>query len=68
MSEDYAAQARAAVDLDDPSIEALQAFLLLAVSFTASGKGKKAYMMLGKRTYFTRGCLLIAQRTAFQWL
>ncbi|RDW92388.1 hypothetical protein BP5796_01782 [Coleophoma crateriformis] len=46
MSEDYAARARTEVDLDDPSIEALQALLLLSVSFTASGKGKKAYMTL----------------------
>jgi hypothetical protein len=48
LSEDYAARARAEVDVDEPSIEALQTLLLLAVSFIASGKGKKAYMVLGK--------------------
>lgn len=46
MSEDYAIRARAELDMDDPSIDILQALLLLAVSFTASGKGKKAYMLL----------------------
>lgn len=50
LSEDYTMRARAELDIDDPSIEHLQALLLLAVAFTASGKGKKAYMMLGART------------------
>jgi len=49
LSEDYAARGRAELDIDDPSIDCLQALLLLAVAFTASGKGKKAYMMLGAR-------------------
>jgi hypothetical protein len=35
------------LDIDDPSIDTLQALLLLAVAYTAAGKGKKAYMMLG---------------------
>jgi hypothetical protein len=47
LSEDYAIRGRNELDTDDPSIEALQASLLLAVAFIASGKGKKAYMMLG---------------------
>lgn len=51
LSEDYAARARAEVDVDEPSIEALQTLLLLAVSFIASGKGKKAYMVLGKLSF-----------------
>ena len=47
LSKDYASRARAEVDIDDPSVECLQALLLLAVAFIAAGKGKKAYMMLG---------------------
>jgi hypothetical protein len=47
LSEDYALRSRAELDIDDPSIDCLQALLLLAVAFTAAGKGKKAYMMLG---------------------
>ena len=50
LSEDYSLRARAALDIDDPSIETLQALLLLSQAFTASGKGKKAYMMLGRQT------------------
>lgn len=45
-SEDYALRARTELDIDDPSIECLQALLLLAMAFTAAGKGKKAFMML----------------------
>jgi hypothetical protein len=41
-------RARTELDIDDPSIDCLQALLLLGVAFTAAGKGKKAYMMLGK--------------------
>lgn len=47
LSEDYASRARTELDIDDPNIDTLQALLLLAVAFTAAGKGKKAYMMLG---------------------
>jgi len=47
LSEDYARRARNELDIDDPSIDCLQALLLLAIAFTAGGKGKKAYMMLG---------------------
>ncbi|KUJ15945.1 uncharacterized protein LY89DRAFT_648016 [Mollisia scopiformis] len=46
LSEDYALRARTELDIDDPSIECLQALLLLRIAFTAAGKGKKAYMML----------------------
>lgn len=46
LSEDYAMRARAEVDIDDPCIDNLQTLLLLAMSFIASGKGKKAYMAL----------------------
>lgn len=47
LSEDYTARARAELDIDEPSIDTLQALLLLHVAFTASGQSKKAYMMLG---------------------
>ncbi len=47
LSEDYALRARTELDIDDPSIECLQTLLLLGIAFTAAGKGKKAYMMLG---------------------
>lgn len=46
LSEDYAARARTELDIDEPSIDSLQALLLLTVASTASGKGKKAYMLL----------------------
>ena len=47
------------VDIDEPSIDTLQALLLLGISYTAAGKGKKAYMMLGM--YFK--CLITVQFT-----
>lgn len=47
LSEEYALRARNDLDIDDPSIDALQTLLLLSMAFSASGKGKKAYMMLG---------------------
>lgn len=46
LSEEYASRARLEIDLDEPSIDALQACLLLVIAFTAAGKGKKAYMLL----------------------
>ncbi|KAH8670821.1 fungal-specific transcription factor domain-containing protein [Xylariales sp. PMI_506] len=46
LSEDYASQARSALDTDEPSVDALQALLLLVTAFTDAGKGKKAYMLL----------------------
>ncbi|GAB1315134.1 hypothetical protein MFIFM68171_05344 [Madurella fahalii] len=46
LSEEYATQARLEIDTDEPSVDALQALVLLVTAFTASGKGKKAYMML----------------------
>lgn len=47
LSEDYALRARTELDIDEPHIDTLQSLLLLAVAFTAAGKGKKTYMMLG---------------------
>ncbi|KAK3500208.1 fungal-specific transcription factor domain-containing protein [Neurospora hispaniola] len=46
LSEDYAARSRSELDTDEPSVDALQALLLLITAFTAAGKGKKAYMLL----------------------
>jgi hypothetical protein len=48
LSEELAARARAQLDVDEPSVEALQTLLLLVTAFTASGRGKKAYMLLSK--------------------
>ncbi|RYP26575.1 hypothetical protein DL767_007973 [Monosporascus sp. MG133] len=46
LSEDYAARSRSEIDMDEPSIDALQALLLLVIAFTAAGKGRKAYMLM----------------------
>lgn len=46
LSNDYAARARRSVDIDEPTIDALQALLLLVLAFVASGKGRKAHMLL----------------------
>jgi hypothetical protein len=63
LSEDYAIRSRAELDIDDPSIDCLQALLLLAMAFTAAGKGKKAYMMLGTWdcSGIYRYCMLISK-------
>lgn len=58
LSEDYARRGRAELDIDDPSIDTLQTLLLLAISFIASGKGKKAYMLLGSSYISLYICLL----------
>ncbi|ELR07075.1 hypothetical protein VC83_08480 [Pseudogymnoascus destructans] len=41
-------EARAEVNINEPSIETLQALLLLSLSFIALGSEKKAYMLLGE--------------------
>ena len=46
LSEEHAAKARLEIDTDEPSVDAVQALVLLVTAFTASGKGKKAYMLL----------------------
>jgi hypothetical protein len=51
LSEEHASQARSGIDTDEPSVDALQALLLLVIAFTAGGKGKKAYMLLSTRPY-----------------
>lgn len=48
LSEDYAARSRIELDTDEPSVDALQALLLLVIAFTAAGKGKKAYMLMSE--------------------
>lgn len=44
--QEYAQQARLEIDVDEPSIDHLQALLLLAMESFQSGKGKKSYMLL----------------------
>ncbi|KAI9167280.1 LOW QUALITY PROTEIN: transcriptional regulatory protein [Paramyrothecium foliicola] len=46
LSEEYAAKARGEINTDEPSVDGLQALLLLVIAFTAAGKGKKAYMLM----------------------
>ncbi|KAJ1331954.1 3-dehydroquinate dehydratase I [Microdochium nivale] len=46
LSEIYAAQSRREMDSDEPSMDALQALLLLVTAFTAAGRGRKAYMLM----------------------
>lgn len=46
LSEDYASRSRREIDTDEPSVDALQALLLLVTAFTAAGKGRKAYMLM----------------------
>ncbi|PKX93163.1 transcription factor domain-containing protein [Aspergillus novofumigatus IBT 16806] len=44
MALDYALQARRMVDVDQPTMDGLQALLLLSQTYFAHGLGKKAYM------------------------
>ncbi|KAK4199387.1 fungal-specific transcription factor domain-containing protein [Triangularia verruculosa] len=46
LSEGYATRSRLEIDTDEPSVDALQALVLLVTAFTAAGKGKRAYMLL----------------------
>ncbi|KAK5171071.1 uncharacterized protein LTR77_004215 [Saxophila tyrrhenica] len=48
--QDYAARARAGIDVDEPSIDNLQALLLLAMAQFQAGKGKKSYMLVSHAT------------------
>ncbi|KAH6988730.1 fungal-specific transcription factor domain-containing protein [Ilyonectria destructans] len=50
LSDDFATRVRREISTDDPSIDALQALLLLVSAFTASGRGKKAYMLMTSAT------------------
>ncbi|GKT90821.1 fungal specific transcription factor [Colletotrichum tofieldiae] len=71
LSEEFASRARAEIDTDEPSVDALQALLLLVIAFTAAGKGKKAYMLMSK--WLDHGAEKLANRHkqmqwAWQWL
>lgn len=46
LGRDYARRARTELDIDEPSIECLQALLLLAQANYQNGLGKKACMIL----------------------
>ncbi|KAI1810536.1 hypothetical protein GGS20DRAFT_174910 [Poronia punctata] len=46
LSESFATMSRKGIDTDEPTIDALQALLLLVIAYIAAGKGKKAYMLL----------------------
>ncbi|KAF1970515.1 hypothetical protein BU23DRAFT_591060 [Bimuria novae-zelandiae CBS 107.79] len=46
LSDEYARRARMELDVDEPSIEALQALMILAQANFQLGKGKKTYMLL----------------------
>ncbi|KAF2967633.1 hypothetical protein GQX73_g5930 [Xylaria multiplex] len=46
LSEDFASMSRKEIDIDEPTIDTLQTLLLLVIAYIASGKGKKAYMLL----------------------
>ena len=48
--EEHALQSRAEIDVDEPSIDHLQALLLLAMASFQAGKGKKSYMLLSHAT------------------
>ncbi|KAH9839631.1 shikimate 3-dehydrogenase (NADP+) [Teratosphaeria destructans] len=45
-SHEYTAQARSAIDVDEPTIEHLQSLLLLVMASFQAGRGKKGYMLL----------------------
>ncbi|KAF2117760.1 fungal-specific transcription factor domain-containing protein [Lophiotrema nucula] len=46
VGQEYARRARMELDIDEPSIESLQALLLLSQASYQTGKGKKTYMLL----------------------
>ena len=54
LSEEFAARARNEIDTDEPSIDGLQATLLLVIAFIGAGKGKKAYMLMSTLNFLTR--------------
>jgi hypothetical protein len=45
-SQEYLAQCRAEIDVDEPSIDHLQALLLLTMASFQNGRGKRSYMLL----------------------
>lgn len=48
LSDEYADLSRSEIDVFAPSIDALQALLLLINAYLASGKSKKAYMLMSR--------------------
>ncbi|KAF2184372.1 hypothetical protein K469DRAFT_727294 [Zopfia rhizophila CBS 207.26] len=46
VGQEYARRSRMELDIDEPSIEALQALLLLSQASYQTGKGKKTFMLL----------------------
>lgn len=46
-AESFANTARAQVDADEPTLENLQAMLILSMTFYAMGYGRKAWMQMG---------------------
>ena len=67
MGLDYALQARRLVDIDNPSIEGLQALLLLSQAFYALNLGKKAYITFSMKPMLSRVGRLTRQRIAWPW-
>lgn len=70
LSEDLAARARREINTDEPSIDGLQALLLLVSAFTATGKGKKAYMLMSKNQQYHQvlgACANKSQRVPPVW-
>lgn len=57
LGEEYALRARDEIGTDEPSVDALQALLLLVIAFTAAGKGKRAYMLMSKFPFGADGVL-----------
>lgn len=51
MGLEAALQARRIIDVDNPTVEGLQALLLLSQAFFAYGLGKKAYMAFGRPSF-----------------
>lgn len=47
QSNEYAKQARNALNIDEPSIEGVRTLLLLSQVMLQQGKSKKSYMYLG---------------------
>jgi hypothetical protein len=50
---EYARRARMELDIDEPSIEALQTLILLSQAMFQAGRGKKAYIYLSGYLIFT---------------
>lgn len=52
---DLARRARQAIDMDEISVEAIQALLLICLTFIMAGKGTKAYMVLNNAVSMALG-------------